>query len=126
LKSVDQSAEAVGAGVEASATCCTCLSKAEEETSLVEGGTGRVSTAALEVVGGTVGVLRIMGVAVETDAAASANVERSALKDDVAEFDTGGVSNRDSAATRATVPPPQRRSSIEAIATLVRMLTCMK
>jgi hypothetical protein len=92
----------------------------------VEEGTARVSTAALGVAVGSVGVLSIMGVAVETDAAASANVERSEFKDGVAEFDAGGVSNRDSAATRATVPPPQRRSSIEAIATLVRVFTFMK
>jgi hypothetical protein len=92
----------------------------------VEEGTASVSTAALEAAGGTVGVLSMMGVAVETDAAASANVERSEFKDDVTEFDAGGVSNRDSAATRATVPPPERRSSIEAKATLVRMFTFMK
>jgi hypothetical protein len=90
----------------------------------VEEGAPRVSTAAFEAAGGTVGVLSMMGLAVDTDAAASAKVERSEFKDDVAEFDADGVSNSDSAATRANVSPKKR--SIEAIANLVRMFTFMK
>jgi hypothetical protein len=102
----------------------TCVVGTAEATPLVGGGTPTASTAALGVAVGRVGVLSMMGLAVETDAAASAKVERSEFKDDAAEFDAGGVSNSDSAATRANVSP--KRRSIEVIANLVRMFTFMK
>lgn len=66
-----------------------------------------------------------MGGAVETDAAASAIVERSVLKDNGAGLGAGFVSKRDSAATTGTEPLPSR-SSPEAIVALVRRFTFMK
>jgi hypothetical protein len=60
-----------------------------------------------------------MGGAVETDAAASAIVERSVLKDDDAGLGVVFVSNSKSAATTGTESQPSR-SSPEAIAALVR------
>jgi len=66
-----------------------------------------------------------MGGAVETDAAASAIVERSALKEEGAGLDTGFESKSESAATTGTEPLPSR-SSPEAIAALVRRFTFMR
>jgi hypothetical protein len=66
-----------------------------------------------------------MGGAVETDAAASAIMERSALRDVAAGLDAGFVSKSESAATTGPEPLPNR-SSPEAIAALVRRFTFMK
>ena len=66
-----------------------------------------------------------MGGAVETDAAASAIVDRSVLRDEAAGFGVAFVSKSESAATTGTEPLPSR-SSPEAIVALVRRFTFMK
>ena len=96
-----------------------------EEISLAGAAPPTVSVAALGVAGAGDGVPSVMGGAVETDAAASAIVERSVLKDDGAGFGATFVSKSESAATTGTEPLPIR-SSPEAIVALVRKFTFMK
>jgi hypothetical protein len=96
-----------------------------EEISLAGAAPPTVSVAALGVAGAGDGVPSVMGGAVETDAAASAIMERSAFKDEGAGLGAGFVSNSESAATTGT-EPLLIRSSPEAIAALVRKFTFMK
>jgi hypothetical protein len=103
----------------------TAVGVTAKEISLAGTAPPTVSVAAVGVAGAGDGVPSVMGGAVETDAAASAIVERSVLKDDGAGFGATFVSKSESAATTGTEPLPSR-SSPEAIVALVRRFTFIR